>query len=283
MTLLVVEVADFVSASRTLFRDVGEPVRVAYGRLCATLDGTGSMAGDDPGGRDWAHAYDRAARTTLQATAQVVNAAYTTSAMFARSGLNYADAEIASTPAAQRAETALVQSLPPETSIGAARVPPSAEGGDSGNPVWLVVEHTFGYVWPNGHQDRLHGAASAWAASAAALDDAEFAPVMASLVFDRDRLPEADDVNAVCEGLRGHLRDLAAAHRSLADACTALAHHLDECHSAVMAELRELLAETAEIEIGGGILSALTFGLAELPTQVLGAPASPLRPPGSVS
>lgn len=267
-TRLQVEVTDFVVASRMVYDEVGDPVRVAFGRLCAELSGLSAMAGDDPGGQAWAGSYDRAAGSALHASQRVVNAAYRLSSMFARSGLNYAEADSASTASAQRAISGQLQDLPPETSIGPAPALPSAAGGGGNTPTgWGLVAHAVGYLWPNGHQDRLHRAAEAWTASAQALEDATIPAWVAVLGFARDRLPEADDMITVCRGLSERLAEVADAHRSLARACTDLAGHIDSCHAAVIDELRSLLEWSAGIQTVGAVVSAFSFGTAEAPTQ----------------
>jgi hypothetical protein len=65
------------------------------------------------------------------------------------------------------------------------------------------------------------------------------------------------------------LDQLADVHRGLAAACEALAHHLDVAHSQIEGELTSLVEWTAGIEITGGLLSIVTFGAAEAPTQAV--------------
>lgn len=264
-----VEVEDFVDAARIMVDDLADPACTSVGRLGAVLGDLGEMAGDDPGGLEWARTYDHAARTTLAATHQVVNAAYRTSSLFGRSGLNYAEADAASTSGRGRHAVRL-GALPADGYLGPPPRLPSAAGGSGDTPWgWSLVEHVVHCVWPNGHQDRLHRAAAAWRASAAVLDDVSWQPILASSVFVRDRLPEADDISTVCQGLRNHLLDLATVHRALGDACAELAHHLDECHAAVSDELRELIVESAALQLGGAALSFVTAGIAEAPTQAV--------------
>jgi hypothetical protein len=58
-------------------------------------------------------------------------------------------------------------------------------------------------------------------------------------------------------------------HRSIGASCEELAAHLDAVHSAVEGELISLIEWTAGIEAAGGVLSVVSFGLAEAPTQVV--------------
>src|SRR5438093_1113084 len=142
----------------------------------------------------------------------------------------------------------------------------SGGGGPSG---WGLVEHLVGYVWPNGQQDRLRSAAAAWAGSADALEHGADGVVSAAQLAISDRLPEADDMWTVCHGLAAQLRGLSGVHRAIGRSCEQLAHHLDEVHSAVEGELVSLVEWTAGIEVAGGLLSVVTLGIAEAPTQAV--------------
>jgi hypothetical protein len=130
-----------------------------------------------------------------------------------------------------------------------------------------MVAHLVGYLWPNGHQDRLRSAAAAWRRSAAALEHAADDVVSAVSSVVADRLPEADDMWTVCSGVAGELRGLADVHRALAAACAELADHLDHAHAQAVAELEDLVAWSAGIQAAGGLLSVVTLGVAEAPTQ----------------
>lgn len=110
--------------------------------------------------------------------------------MFGRSGVNYAHAGAAST-SAQRAITTQVQRLPAEAAVHPAPALPSAAGGKANLPGgWSLIESAVDQIWPDGHQDRLHRVASAWAASARVLEDAAFPARLSALSFALDDLPE---------------------------------------------------------------------------------------------
>ncbi|SHH34537.1 hypothetical protein SAMN05443575_3762 [Jatrophihabitans endophyticus] len=270
MTRLHVEIEDFTDAALVMRTRIADPARIALGSVGTALDHCGAMAGDDEGGRAWAAAYDPAADSVLQATAQLIVAADRTADMFSRSALNYAAAEDASTTGGSPASSATELDRLPPTDHPAPRPspPPTAAGGGGGEPTgWGVIRHLVGYVWPNGHQDRLRDAAAAYRECALAVEALQATPALASMRFAVDRLPEADDIVAVCQGMHDRLQRLAEAHRTLAGACEALATHLDQCHSEVAAELRELLMESVAIQAAGAFFSAFTLGAAEGPAQ----------------
>ena len=190
--------------------------------------------------------------------------------LFAQSARNYERADLASSPSRAERNTVLaaVVALPGPTSLRYSPSVPSAAGGSGGGPPgWSVVQHAVGYVWPNGHQDRLRRAAAAWNAAAASVDDAAVEANLPSVAFALDRLPERDDVVTVCCGVASHLQELAGVQRSLADACEQLAGHIDRVHADVEHELAGLAWQSGVIEGIGLLVSIPTVGAAELPTQ----------------
>ncbi|WP_375481770.1 hypothetical protein [uncultured Jatrophihabitans sp.] len=232
------------------------------------------MAGDDPAGTQWAASYDRVAPSAIQAAEDVINACFRVSAMLGATARNYANAELASTPRGHRGDphiAAAVATLPDDERIGLPTSIPSASAGAGGADLpfgWhFIAHHLGGYVWPNGHQDRLRAAAAAWRASASALEGHVTAATFVDLGPLVDRLPEGSDIATVCMALGDHLHDVATVHRGLARACSELAGHIDHAHSRIEAELRSLVEWTAGIEVAGAVASVFSFGTAEAPTQ----------------
>jgi Colicin D len=271
--VIELETEDLVAAARRLRLWVAEPLEHATTALAGALGGCGAMAGSDPGGLAWAAAYDHAAAPSLAAAQDVVNAVDRLAARLAQTARNYEEADSASTPDGRRAAAAAVATLPCiESYFLPTCAPPSAAGGSGAAPHgWGLVSHLVGYMWPNGHQDRLRAAAAAWRASASALSHGADGVVDAAGQAIADGLPEAPDIWVVCDAMGSHLRSVAAVHRGLADACDELAGHIDAAHSAVVGELESLLEWTAAIQVGGGLLSAVTLGAAEVPTQAVQA------------
>jgi colicin D len=266
-TFLDVETADFLDASRSMCHEVGDPIAQAVVHLQVALGECGSMAGVDPGGAAWAASYDKAAAATLVAAEDVVNATYRVGAMFEQSARNYAAADAASGGHPVHVPSAGVFA---QSSVGVGLRPPSAHGGGAGTPPgWFLVEATIGRIWPDGHQDRLLAAASAWDSAASTLTERADLTALAGIVFGRDRLPEADDMGVVCESLCAHIRAVAGVLRQLAESCRELAHHIGVAHSEVEHELVSLVAQSAAIELAGAALSVVTLGAAEAPTQAV--------------
>jgi hypothetical protein len=270
--LIEVETEDFARASRSIFSDAADPMFAAISRLITTLQDSGGMAGSDPAGRDWASAYDRATTATLGASQDVINGCYKLSAMFAQTARNYEAADAASTAGVRRAIAAAAATAPTESRIWLNPQLPGAAGGSGGEPShWGLIADVVGYVWPNGHQDRLRTAAAAWRASGDGLWKLSANISVAAAQASSDRLPEYADMSTVCDSLYTHIGAVSMVQFSLADACDQLADHLDEVHSAVEHELVSLIEWTAGIEAGGALLSLCTFGAAEAPTQAVEA------------
>lgn len=182
-----------------------------------------------------------------------------------RSGLNHECAEAASVPGGRLDPRHLSHDPDWRACLDP---PPSAAGGSGDSPTgWGLIEHLVGYVWPNGHQDRLLAAADAWAATGAALDAATDALSCAAITIAIVTSPEVDDALTVLRGVQVHYHELARAHRRLAGACRRLAQLIDEVHSGIEHELVEMLVFIGGAEVVGALASTVTFGLAEGPTQ----------------
>jgi hypothetical protein len=266
--LIQLETEDFARAARSLYSDVGDPGTTAVAQMISQLQESGAMAGDDPGGRDWASAYDRGTAATLRAAQDAINACFKLSSMFAQTARNYEAADTASTAGVRHAIAAATSALPDECVIGLALEVPSAAGGSGESPTgWGLIDDVVGYVWPNGHQDRLHAAASSWRSCGQRLWSLSEYVAVAAVPAMGHHLPEFDDMSTVCNGLYLHIRDVAHAQFGLADACDELAHHLDVVHSEVEHELVSLIEWSAGIQAVGAIASFFSFGTAEAPTQ----------------
>jgi hypothetical protein len=267
--LLDLETEDLAAASRSVYRDAGDPLADAAMRLTTRLRAGGAMAGSDPSGRAWAASYDRAAAASVAATEDAVNACYKLSTMFARTAQNYAAADAASTPGGAGARP---ERLPPDSFVSIVFPLPSAAGGSGSTPMhWGLIDGLVGYVWPDGHQDRLRSAADAWRSCAEAMwAHSEYLAVAAVPALGH-HLPESEDMSAVCAAMYEHVREVAHAQFAMASACDDLARHLDEMHSEVEHELWSLVAWTAAIETTGALVSVFTLGLAEAPTQAIEA------------
>ena len=269
MSTVVVEPDAFYDCAQSLSYGVHDVVSGALDTLVARLGGCGSMAGSDEGGVAWAGDYDDAVRVALSAGADLDTALYNVVCLLERTGLNHEQADAASTPGG---------TMPPEQRVHAVEgsfrlgTVPSAAGGSGSAPFgWSLVRHAVGYLWPNGHQDRLHDAAGAWDDAARSLRSAAHAidPIWGRIA--EQQTPEVYDAEVVLAGMQNHLHDLAGTFAGLARACRGLAHHIDQAHSDVENELISLTAQSAAVEVVGGVFAFFTAGAAEGPTQAVEA------------
>ncbi|MGH3630990.1 MAG: colicin D domain-containing protein [Sciscionella sp.] len=263
---LRVDPGDYVAASTTIGSQVAGTVSNAAAAVTSTLCGCGGMAGSDPAGTGWAAGYDAAAESVLAATQDAINGSRQLAALLEQTGFNYSRAESESTyghappPLDTTVYAGQHASLGP-VPAAAGHNPPSPPGG------WTLVQAAVRRAWPNGHQDRLRAAATAWHDGADTLIDASFGVADAVACIAQQSSPETDTAITVCNRLRDNLDELAATGTSLASACTDYAGHLDDAHSQIEHELINLLEWSAAVQVTGAVLSALSFGAAEAPTQ----------------
>ena len=264
---ITVEPERFEAASSVLGHLVAVEGFHGLWALHDALDSCAGMAGDDPAGRAWAASYDAAAARTLQISGDVIAACYRLAALLQQTGFNYSGAELASTPGVTWSST-------PDTAhwADASVSYPALSSAAGHNPTvhprgFSLIEHVIDAVWPNGHQDRLHRAASAWTASASLFERIADNTAQADTCISLEHTPETPAALTAIHAMRSHLHEVAVAQRALAAACTEYAHHLDQVHSELVSELESLVEWTLAIEAAGGLLSVFTFGLAEAPTQ----------------
>lgn len=263
--VLAVDPAGFLAAASTVGDSVVGAVQGAAQALTAGLSPLASMAGSDAAARGWAASYDQAAAAALGGAQDALNAALRLADLLERTGLNYAAAE-ADSAGHTRA------GLPVGLCFGSRTVflgtLPSAAGGSGGGPPgWGLVAHLVGYAWPDGHQDRLHRAAAAWHEAACGLYDASHLVADAVYAIAQQSSPETDTAIDACRGLRDTIEYLAELFKTLGAQCTDYARFLDRAHAEMGHELTSLLAWTAAIETGGALLSVVSLGVAEAPTQ----------------
>lgn len=258
---------DVYDAASTVFgRDIHGQLATAGSGLQSGLSGQAGMAGSDPAGTTWAASYDAAAGTVHALVGDLATASTTIAALLQQTGFNHGMAESASDPT-RSAPT------PPDNTIyqpATANLPdlPSTHGGSSGPPaLWWLVEHTVGYVWPNGDMGALRAAAAAWSAAAGALDGAAgYIPEALSAIATQQS-PEVSDAFAVCAAMNTHISDVSSACRDLATACSDFATGIDKAHQDVNDELTSLAEWTAGIEAGGFLLGLVSFGGGDLAAQ----------------
>ncbi|WP_150116309.1 hypothetical protein [Williamsia herbipolensis] len=266
MPTLVVDPVQFAHAA-TGMTEVARSTQSAASSLAAALSGSGGMGGSDNAGVEWSTSYDEGARAAMSAVASAVGAAGNVATRLHATGANHAHADAAATIGGS-GDAALP--APPSPPTMAAPAPPSAAGGSGGGPPgWSLVEGLVGYVWPNGHQDRLHAADAAWQATAAQLQAAASPVAGAASAVSAQQSPECGAAATACTDTGQHLSDLVSVCTELGGSCSEYAAHLDQAHQEIISTLKELIIETAAIEAGGAVLAFFTAGLDEIAAQAL--------------
>ncbi|WP_018680390.1 hypothetical protein [Actinokineospora enzanensis] len=257
-----VDTDTYEAASRVFGVDIHAALSKARADLESGLSGQGGMAGADPAGSTWADSYDEAAKTVHALVGDLATASTTLAALLQQSGFNHGQAEDSSN-AGKPAATAPDDSIYTPTPEPLADLP-SARGGSVGPPaLWWLVEHTVGYVWPDGDPGRLRRAAQAWTTAAGALDAAAGHVPAAVSAISGQQSPEVHDATVVCQGLGENMGTVAAACRDLATSCTDLAGQIEKAHHDIEDELVSLAEWTVGIEAAGAVAGLFTAGIAE--------------------
>ncbi|MGU3292488.1 TNT domain-containing protein [Williamsia sp. M5A3_1d] len=266
MPTLVVDPAQYAQAASNM-SEVARSAHAAIGSLAGELGASSGMGGSDNAGVEWSNSYDDGARAALQAAAAAVGASGNVATRLHATGENHAHADASATIGG--GDSGLPGAPTPPTM--SAPSPPSAAGGGGGGggepPGWSLVEGVVGYVWPNGHQDRLHAADGAWKAAAAQLESAAAPTSAAASAVAAQKSPEAAAAAQACTDTGNHLRELSSVFTQIGASCSEYAAHLDEAHHEIISTLKELIVETAAIEAGGAALAFFTAGLDEIAAQ----------------
>jgi hypothetical protein len=263
-----VEPEVYDAASKVFGQQVTQQLTTAVTDLQDALSGTGAMAGSDPGGTTWAAAYDQAVAVTVGGMTDLTNACYKIAAMLEQTGFNHGMAEDASDPSRSVPTPADTTKYVAPATLSCAPQPPSASGGSGSPPYgWGLIQTAVGYVWPNGHQDKLRTAASAWSSAAASLDGACALIPEAIGAVRSQQSREVEDAATVCQGMTNHIEDVAASCRSLSAGCSDFAGYIDQAHHDVEGELVSLVEWTAGIEAGGALLAVFSAGVSEAAAQ----------------
>lgn len=257
-----VQPAVYDAASKVFGDKVYSQLLKAGGDLEGGLAGSGAMAGSDPAGMRWAASYDEAGRGVHAVLIDLETACLKLAVMLQQTGFNHGMAESASDPS----KSAPTPADPAVYLPGKRAVPelPSAQGGSTNPPAgWWLIEHTVGYLWPNGHPDQLRAAATAWSTCAeAVLGASYYVPEAVQGILDQQS-PEVQAAFTVCNSMSEHVEDTAAACREVAKACSDFADGIERAHHDVEHELIVLLEWTAAIEAGGLIVGFFTAGIGE--------------------
>lgn len=188
---LVVDPKALDSAGQTMTIQAGE-LGKAVETLVTALSGCAGMCGNDPAGIIHARAYDRSAKSMLEAMVDLTNGMARTGDAVRTSAVNYSLAEVASNTHGHGGPPLPAATPTPATS---APLAPSAQGTfDSAPPGWSLVEPFLGMIWPNGDSGRLRAAAEAWSAAGSAFLATEAEMIGAFGVVAGQHIPEGDKI-----------------------------------------------------------------------------------------
>ncbi|WP_218021473.1 WXG100-like domain-containing protein [Nocardia acidivorans] len=264
--------ADEYHSAGEVFGQICADGQTTHTGLIGVLSANAGMAGSDSVGQEWATAYDKVAALALTASADLATACGQTRDLIAVAVHNHAVAEAAAHHD-EAAPPPAPQLLPTPCLVDVA---PSAAGDGIPEPFgWSFIKDLVGAAWPNGHQDQLHAAESAW--HTAAIDYRLLATqVSPALTFlQNQQSEEIPTTIAAATERQADLNNLADVCQSLGDACGEYAKHLDEAHHQILDELKEFAAEAIVGELFFAALTPVTAGAsAVIGNTALGARAA---------
>lgn len=252
------------------FQAITESATTRLSDARSSLGQFARMAGDDPGGEQFAEGYDTMARNALQALSDIAVLSNTIDRVIMQSGWNHAAAEEAA--GGDPAGTFSVRPARTPVTVGA---PPSAFGGSSGEPeAWDVVKDFVGMMWPNADTDKLRSAGSTWdvverdvrslATEIRQADNALMGLNSIELVklrsevseFARDVTTAAGDISEVGELCREYADDVKEAHREVIEMLVQLAIEI-AATVAIGAALSVFTFGASAVAAGGGIAARI--------------------------
>ncbi|MCC3314773.1 hypothetical protein [Nocardia africana] len=251
---------DEYHSAAEVFGQMANDTQTTHGGLMTVLSTYAGMAGDDSVGGQWAASYDQAAQLAVSTSSKLATACGQTRDLIAIGAYNHEVAEV----------TADHRDLPPPTQPQLfpdpclAETVPSAAGGGIPEPFgWSFIKDLVGWTWPNGHQDQLNSAQTAWHTAAADFRTIAGEEQQAVDLLNNQQSPEIEISVQTCSDRKDDFNALADACQTIGDACGNYAHYLDEAHHKILDELKEFAIETAAWEVGFAILAPITGSLSE--------------------
>jgi len=236
----------------------------AYTSLTGKLGGLGAMAGDDTTSGEFASTYDEAARDTVGACGDLVNALATLGSLTSASGDNH-----------RRANADSVYKKPPPVYDGTGGMPaegpvdvedfapPTSLGGDNEDmpEFWnLVVDHLQGYGWPNADTGKLREAATAWRSMGTSVSHLTGQCDSAVYMLEGQRSPEIPLARSAINDVRTQITGISEQCNDLAQACEDYATQVESTRETIKGLLRDLAIEIGATAVVSGIASFFTFG-----------------------
>ena len=232
--------------------------------LAGKLSGYSAMAGDDKSSEDFVRHYDEAARETVGAAADLVQAFATMGALTAASGMNHRDANARSVYKKPGPVYDGSGGLPQDGPVQVRDfTPPSSLGGDNSDmpEFWnLVVDHLQGYAWPSADTGKLRAAAGAWRDMGSNVGRLTSYCETAESQLSGQRSPEIPIALSASRDLRTQVTALADECNSLGDACEDYAASVEQTRDAIKDLIKDLAIEIGATAVVSGALSFFTFG-----------------------
>lgn len=165
MPLILCRVTEYHSAAE-VFGTLAQDAASTHIALLGVLNSGAGMAGSDSIGQSWASSYDEAARLALATSERLITASATTADLITTGAHNHETGE-----AAANFGSAAPPPTPPAWPVPCV-VPQAESAAGDGLPEpfgWSLIKDLVGAAWPNGHQDQLRAAETAWYTTAADL------------------------------------------------------------------------------------------------------------------
>ncbi|MQY24397.1 hypothetical protein NRB20_75320 [Nocardia sp. RB20] len=221
------------------------------------MGGTGGMAGSDPAARDWGNDFDSGLSSTVDAHFSSIAALANCAELVDATATNHRNADGASVIGNKPTPEALGISKDNLLPNHPGPPPKSAGQPDNSEPSWWRwIKDRVGNIWPNGHQDKLRGAATALRSAADSCHGTANAMTAHIGTVKNQVSPEIDSAVHTLTTLQNSLNELGNAYTALASACDEHAHHIDEAHSEMEEEGAELLAWTVVDFLSDGAATA---------------------------
>lgn len=230
--------------------------------LAGKLAGYAAMAGDDATSRDFAGAYDPAAREAVATLADLTHALIGLGRLVDASGRAHARAEASAAGAAGLRTNAYSGGGLDEDSFVrvSPALPPSCLGGSVSSGLgdvheW-ILDQVEGFVWPGADVGLLRDAAAAWRRTSGSVADLTAHLDVVAGLLDRQLSPEIPLALAAISELRRLVEDTAGQLLALAGACD-YATAVEDTRN----RTRTLLTEIGQMVVEEVALTAIVAGI----------------------
>ena len=240
---------------------------IALGR---SLGSSGSMAGSDPGGREWGTDYDAGAAGLFDLANQITAAAGNYADLLTQGGINHATAE--SDASIAQTSPASMPSLPHAQVVNVA--PPPSSVGDSGPGLQNAIDlaAAVGVPCPNGNTDVLDATARAWAEfGQIALAARKELLSAAGNMYGGIQSPEIGAIYRELRQIAESCQSLYSASIDTSTSCRAHAEGLRTTRSEIVDAIEQFAIEEAAAIVLGIGLSFLTAGVSAAASAAIAA------------